>query len=367
MSHLKTNKYILPGLLLGMFGTAAVFVYLVYQSYFWSGFMSLLLYLGSREYYLKLKNRLPERIVSFAPTLMILIVLITIVIPFYYTVRTLIDELISLLFVIKINLSEDRIVQTLMTVNLITDYFTDSEFFWVQIPTMYREIVNSYGDILNVDSLYGILSNTTSLILGGIKIPLTIFVNLCFSFMLLFFFYKDGHKIEQFLRDNLPFSDEIENQIGNRITEAVKAVLKGNILISLLQGVVAGLLLFFVGISNPILYGTIAAFFSLIPIIGTMVVWLPAGLYLGFFEANWIIAIIYMSLSYAAYLILENLIKPNILDKKLKLHPFLLFLSLLGGMQEFGIMGLVIGPIAVTIIVILWDFWIFYKTEIKKI
>lgn len=365
--ELKNSKYVLPFLLIGLFSVAGTFVFLVYQSYFWAGFISLILYLGSRDYYLKLKSKIPSKLKGFAPTLMILIVLITIVLPLFFIIRTLLSELISLLFVLKVNLSEDRIVTTLMSINLVTDYFTDTEFFWVQFPSMYREIVNSYGDILNIDSLYGILSNTTSLILGGIKIPLAIFVNICFSFMLLFFFYKDGHKLEIFLMNNLPFSEDVEKQIGQRISEAVKAVLKGNILISLLQGFVAGMLLFFAGIPNPILYGSIASFFSLIPVIGTAVVWLPAGLYIGFIEESWVVAIVYMSLSFTSYMVLENLVKPNILDKKLNLHPFLLFLALLGGIQQFGIVGLVIGPIAVTIIVILWDFWMAYrKNELKS-
>lgn len=361
------NKLILLTALLTLLIVAVSFSFLVYQPYFWSGFIALILYIGSRDYYLNFKNKLPEKIKNYSAVLMILLVLVIIVIPLIFIVRTLLDEMISLLFVLKVNLSEDRIIPTLMSIQLITDYFTDNEFFWVQLPNMYLEIVKSYGDVLNVDSLYGILSNTTSFILGGLKIPLSMFVNICFSFMLLFFLYKDGHKIEEFLMRQLPFSESIEKEIGQKISEAVKAVLKGNILISFLQGLFAGLLLFFVGIPNPILYGSIASFFSLIPIIGTMVVWLPAGLYLAFFEENLILAIIYMALSFSAYLVLENLIKPGILDKKLKIHPFLLFLSLLGGIQEFGIIGLVVGPIAVTILVIVWDFWVYYKnSELKS-
>ena len=75
------------------------------------------------------------------------------------------------------------------------------------------------------------------------------------------------------------------------------------------------------------------------------------------------VAVIYMSLSFTSYLVLENFVKPNILDKKLNLHPFLLFLALLGGIQQFGIVGLVIGPIAITILVILWDFWMAYRRK----
>jgi predicted PurR-regulated permease PerM len=153
MSHgeLKNSKYVLPIVLIVLFSIASTFAFMVYQSYFWAGLISLILYVGSRDYYLKLKSKLPEKIRGSAPSIMIFIVLITIVIPCFFIIRTLLDELISLLFVLKVNLSEDRIIPTLMSINLITDYFTDSEFFWVQFPNMYREIVNSYGDILNID------------------------------------------------------------------------------------------------------------------------------------------------------------------------------------------------------------------------
>ena len=147
--ELKNSKYVLPLVLVGLFSIAGTFAFLVYQSYFWAGFISLILYLGSRDYYLKLRNHIPLKIKGIAPTLMILIVLITIVLPLFFIIRTLLNELISLLFVLKVNLSEDRIVTTLMSINIVTDYFTDTEFFWVQFPGMYREIVNSYGDILN--------------------------------------------------------------------------------------------------------------------------------------------------------------------------------------------------------------------------
>jgi predicted PurR-regulated permease PerM len=179
--------------------------------------------------------------------------------------------------------------------------------------------------------------------------------------------YKDGYKIESFLVSNMHISEEIKEKIMYRILDAIKAVLKGNFIVSVLQGFILGVILFFSGISNPILYGSIGAFFSLIPIIGTAVVWFPAGLYILIYEGNVISGILVMSLSFGSYMILENFIKPTMLDKKLNIHPFLLFLSLLGGIQEFGIIGLIIGPVTVTIIVILWDFWMYYKQGYKPV
>ena len=68
-----------------------------------------------------------------------------------------------------------------------------------------------------------------------------------------------------------------------------------------------------------------------------------------------------MSGAFTAYLVLENFIKPKLLDKKLKIHPFLIFLSLIGGLKEFGVIGVIIGPVALTVIIIIWDFWKLFR------
>ncbi len=361
------NFYFIIALLTTFLSGALIFLFIVFKSFFWSAFISLIFYLGSRDYYLRIKFKLKKSVRHTAPYLMIILVLLTIVFPLVFITSTLLSEFLSLLFLLRVNLSEDRILPFLMNFSLVTDYLTDTEFFWVQFPSSYRDIVSNYGDILNVDSLYGFLSNATSILLGGIKIPIEFFSNTIFSFILLFFMYKDGNKIETFLVSNMHISDEVKEKIMYRILDAVKAVLKGNFIISVLQGFILGLILFFSGISNPILYGSIGAFFSLIPIIGTAVVWLPAGLYVLIYEGNLLTGILLMSFSFGSYMILENFIKPTMLDKKLNIHPFLLFLSLLGGIQEFGIIGLIIGPVTVTIIVILWDFWIYYKQGYKPV
>lgn len=363
MKKESITKYYLVFILFGFLLSTGIFVFLVYKSFFWSTFISLIFYLGTRDYYTRLKKIMPQKLLLLAPWLMIIILLITVVAPLAVVSTNLIKEFLGLLFILKVNLKDDKLLIFLFSIPFVTDYFTDTEFFWVQFPAMYREIVHSYGDVLNFDSLYGIVSNATSLVLGGLKIPMEVTVNALFTFILLFFFYKDGHRIESFLMDHLPLSNEIKVKIGYRILDAVKTVFKGNLFISLFQGFVLGIILWLSGIPNPILYGSIGAFFSLIPIVGTAVVWLPAGLFLGLGENNWLGGILLMSFSSAAYLVLENLVKPSILDKKLNLHPFLLFLALLGGIKEFGIMGLVIGPVAVTVIVILWDFWQEYKSD----
>lgn len=338
--------------------------FLVFRPYLYSSLMALILYLATRRQYKLLKGYLGERFQWLVPWIMITLVSMLVLIPSYFVIRTLIQEALSILFKLRISLSEDKMIETLMNFAMLTDFITDNEFFWVKVPEIYGEFAENYVDILNLDSIYGILSNASSFILGNIELPTGILINLFFALLVLFFLYQDGKKVERFILDNLPFSRQLEEQVGRKVTSAVQTVIRGNLIISILQGAAVYILLLIAGISSPFLYASLAAFFSIIPVVGTSVVWLPIGLYILFLENNPMMAIFFMGSGLFFYLALENFVKPRMLDKKLQVHPLLIFLSLIGGIKEFGIMGLVVGPVAVTLVVILWDFWRLYRREL---
>ncbi|EMO55314.1 AI-2E family transporter [Leptospira noguchii] len=338
--------------------------FLVFRPYLYSSLMALILYLATRRPHKLLKGYLGEKLQWLVPWIMITLVSMIVLLPSYFVIRTLISEALSILFKLRISLSEDKIIETLMNFALLTDFITDNEFFWVKVPEIYGEFAESYVDILNLDSIYGILSNASSFILGNIELPTGILMNLFFALLVLFFLYQDGKKVERFILDNLPFSKQLEEQVGRKLTAAVQTVIRGNLIISILQGAAIYILLWIAGISSPFLYASLAAFFSIIPVVGTSAVWLPIGLYILFLENNPMMAFFFMGSGLFFYIVLENFVKPRMLDKKLQVHPLLIFLSLIGGIKEFGIMGLVVGPITVTLVVILWDFWKLYRREL---
>ncbi|MBF3365401.1 AI-2E family transporter [Leptospira interrogans] len=338
--------------------------FLVFRPYLYSSLMALILYLATRRPHKLLKGYLGEKLQWLVPWIMITLVSMIVLLPSYFVIRTLISEALSILFKLRISLSEDKIIETLMNFALLTDFITDNEFFWVKVPEIYGEFAENYVDILNLDSIYGILSNASSFILGNIELPTGILMNLFFALLVLFFLYQDGKKVERFILDNLPFSKQLEEQVGRKLTAAVQTVIRGNLIISILQGAAIYILLWIAGISSPFLYASLAAFFSIIPVVGTSAVWLPIGLYILFLENNPMMAIFFMGSGLFFYVVLENFVKPRMLDKKLQTHPLLIFLSLIGGIKEFGIMGLVVGPVTVTLVVILWDFWKLYRREL---
>lgn len=338
--------------------------FLVFRPYLYSSLMALILYLATRRPHKLLKGYLGEKLQWLVPWIMITLVSMIVLLPSYFVIRTLISEALSILFKLRISLSEDKIIETLMNFALLTDFITDNEFFWVKVPEIYGEFAENYVDILNLDSIYGILSNASSFILGNIELPTGILMNLFFALLVLFFLYQDGKKVERFILDNLPFSKQLEEQVGRKLTAAVQTVIRGNLIISILQGAAIYILLWIAGISSPFLYASLAAFFSIIPVVGTSAVWLPIGLYILFLENNPMMAIFFMGSGLFFHIVLENFVKPRMLDKKLQAHPLLIFLSLIGGIKEFGIMGLVVGPVTVTLVVILWDFWKLYRREL---
>ncbi|EMO64292.1 PF01594 domain protein [Leptospira borgpetersenii serovar Pomona str. 200901868] len=338
--------------------------FLVFRPYLYSSLMALILYLATRRPHKLLKEYLGDKFQWLVPWIMISLVSMIVLVPSYFVIRTLIGETLSILFKLRISLSEDKIIETLMNFAMLTDFITDNEFFWVKVPEIYGEFAENYVDILNLDSIYGILSNASSFILGNIELPTGILMNLFFALLVLFFLYQDGKKVERFILDNLPFSKQLEEQVGRKVASAVQTVIRGNLIISILQGAAVYILLLVAGISSPFLYASLASFFSIIPVVGTSVVWLPIGLYILFLENNPMMAFFFMGSALFFYLALENFIKPRMLDKKLQAHPLLIFLSLIGGIKEFGIMGLVLGPVVVTLVVILWDFWKLYRKEL---
>jgi predicted PurR-regulated permease PerM len=179
-------------------------------------------------------------------------------------------------------------------------------------------------------------------------------VDFTFALFILFFLFRSVDRIGLAVYRNLPFPDKIEKHIGDRMVQIFDAVVKGNLMISLAQGSVIGIVFWLCGLSTPLLWGAVAAPFALIPVIGTAVVWLPGAIYL-YANDQHTTAIIMAVTCLVAYFVLENLVKPLLLDRDLNLHPLFLFLAIVGGLNAFGVKGLILGPFIVTMFVTIWE------------
>jgi len=183
---------------------------------------------------------------------------------------------------------------------------------------------------------------------------LKFFVDFTFALFILFFLFRSVDRIGLAVYRNLPFPDKIEKHIGDRMVQIFDAVVKGNLVVSAAQGAVIGIVFWFCGLSTPLLWGAVAVPFALIPVIGTAVVWLPGAAYL-YAHDHQTMALVMAVTCTTFYFLLENLLKPMLLDRDLNLHPLFLFLAIVGGLNAFGVKGLILGPFIVTMFVTIWE------------
>ena len=176
-------------------------------------------------------------------------------------------------------------------------------------------------------------------------------------FVFLFAFYyllKDGTRLRKFVVELSPLSNDDDDEILRKLEASANSVVKGRLLIALLQGVLTsvGFLLF--GVPNAMLWGTVAVLASLVPGIGTMLVFLPATLFL-FLVGGVLPAAGLMAFGVGVVGLVDNLLAPKLLGKGTNLHPLFVLLSVLGGLIFFGPIGIFLGPLVVSLLIALLD------------
>lgn len=174
-----------------------------------------------------------------------------------------------------------------------------------------------------------------------------------FSFILMlliiFYFLKDGTKWKNSLVTLSPLPDKDDENIINQLTLAVKAVMEGYLFIALIQGALMGFGLWLFGIPNPALWGMVATVTSLLPTIGTAFVSIPAIIFL-FVTGNNVSAIGLLVWSVVVVGLIDNLLSPLIIGKKINISPLLILFSVLGGISFLGPVGILIGPLSISFI-----------------
>ena len=165
-----------------------------------------------------------------------------------------------------------------------------------------------------------------------------------FMAVVLFFLLRDSAYFAESIRAISPLSEEDEAMFMETFRVVTRATVVGNLLTALTQGTVSGLIFLFLGLPNPILWGAITALLSLVPLIGTALVWIPWTIYL--FAAGFPVkAIIFLIIQIVVVGGIDNILRPLFMGSGVKMHTLLIFFSILGGIAYFGILGMFIGPL----------------------
>ncbi len=315
----------------------------IFRYYFWPFIFALILYVALKPVHNYLLRFLKKRI--FSSSVVILLLILVLLIPLFLLLFTLANQ--SYEFYQFLNgrfdaASLSSYIHSSPHVQVVYKYMNITE----------GDLVKKATELLEKGSLM-IFSNLTNVLTLSLQLAADFF----FMLLMLFFLLNEGNTFASALYDALPFPKDIEKDIADRLNEVIKVLIAGNLLIMTLQGFAVGLGFYIAGLETPLLWGSIAAIFSLIPVIGTSIIWLPpvvflmmsgqfqAGIFLGIWCLFW-------------YLALENLLKPKVFGQRLKFHPIIFFFLLLGSLRSFNLPGIIIGPILLTLF---YSFWEIYK------
>lgn len=176
------------------------------------------------------------------------------------------------------------------------------------------------------------------------------------TFYLLFFFLRDRSAGLQWLRSQLPLPVTVMDQMIRRTADTVHATIYGLLAVSSLQGLLGGLMFWWLGLSAPLLWGVVMAVLAVMPVFGSFVIWIPAALFLAV-EGSWGKALILTAWGIFVIGTADNLLRPVLVGNRLKLHTVLVFMSVVGGLLVFGAAGLILGPIALTLTLTFLELW----------
>lgn len=204
-----------------------------------------------------------------------------------------------------------------------------------------------------VNSLSAWLSTTAGAIVKGSIFQL---ISFCLIFYLLFFFLRDRRAALQLIRSLSPLSDvEMDGMFG-RIGDTVYATVYGTLAASCAQGLLGGLMFWWLGLTAPLLWGVVMAVLAVVPMLGAFIVWVPAALFLAA-EGSWGKALILTLWGVLVVGTIDNLLRPILAGNRLKLHTVLAFMSVVGGLIVFGAAGLILGPLVLTVTMVLLEVW----------
>ncbi len=197
-----------------------------------------------------------------------------------------------------------------------------------------------------------ILKGVGSLVLGIVILIMT-----------MYYFFKDGDKLVDRVGKLSPLPIVYEKELFNKIRQMVKAIVFGVFLTSIVQGVLGGIGFAIVGISNPVFWGTAMAFLSLVPVVGTALVWGPAAIVMAILGSYG--AAIFLVI-WGLFLVgtIDNFLKPYLIGNRAHTYPLMTFLVVLGGIIVMDLKGVILGPI---MLVILMSFLHIYEAEYKRV
>jgi predicted PurR-regulated permease PerM len=182
------------------------------------------------------------------------------------------------------------------------------------------------------------------------------FAQLLVTLLTLFFFLRDQPRILKTVRSLVPLSAKEIDEVEHRVGDTIHATVYGTLLVAMIQGLLGGLMFWWLGLPAPLLWGCVMGILAVIPWLGTFVVWAPTAALL-ILQGLWIKGLVLALWGLTAIGLIDNLLYPFVVGNRLRFHTLLVFFALVGGLLLFGASGVVLGPLVLSLTAALLEIW----------
>lgn len=202
-----------------------------------------------------------------------------------------------------------------------------------------------------LNNISGTIAGRTLGFVGGVVGAV---IQALFIVFTMYYLFRDGDRIYDAMLDVIPLERAQTKRIFDRTREVIYASVYGVIVIAGIQGALGGLAFAFLGLSGALVWGVTMFFLSMIPMMGSFLVWAPAAIYLAL-SGHWVKALILVMWGALVIGTIDNFLRPKLVGQRTRLHELLIFFSVLGGLRIWGVLGLVLGPVMIAITLALLD------------
>jgi predicted PurR-regulated permease PerM len=204
-----------------------------------------------------------------------------------------------------------------------------------------------------VSTIAAWLTNATASFVRGSLIEA---IGVLLTFYLLFYFLRDQREVLVSLRSLSPLSEADMDRLFSRVGDTVHATIYGTLTVAAVQGTLGGLMFWWLGLPAPLLWGLVMGLLAVVPVLGAFVIWIPAALFLAL-DGSWGKALVLAFWGSVIVGGIDNVIYPILVGSRMRLHTIPAFMAIIGGLIVFGASGLILGPVVLTVTVLLLEIW----------
>ncbi|MSR73054.1 AI-2E family transporter [Candidatus Parcubacteria bacterium] len=344
MNHQKSEFYFLSALLTGIF----VLTFFIFKPFFYALILAIVFATVFKPLHTRILAMTRDR-KGLAALLTTISVLIVVIVPLSFLGIQIFQEATGLYSSLTLNGGATHLSRGLGdAVNNLT------RFSPVPIDSI---DINEYLK----QGLSWLLQHLGPLFANVAKAMVGVFIFL----VALYYLFKDGYKLKRDVVALSPLQDIHDETIFNKLTMAINSVIKGSLAVALVQGILTAIGFAIFGVPNATLWGSVATITALIPGIGTALILLPAILYL-YFSGEMISAVGLLIWGVVAVGLVDNFLGPKLVERGMRLHPFLILLSILGGISFFGPLGFLLGPLVLSLLFTLLDIYFAIHKEYEE-